>query len=93
MLVYGEPDLAIRVVRDVFNEDFDRLIVQGDQAWSTVSSYVADVAPDLRDRVSQHTGDGDLFHELRVDEQLTKALSRRSSFPPAVRSSSTAPRR
>ena len=81
VLVYGEPDLAIRVVRDVFNEDFDRLIVQGDQAWSTVSSYVADVAPDLRDRVSQHTGDGDLFHELRVDEQLTKALSRKVFLP------------
>jgi ribonuclease E len=80
-LVYGEPDLAIRVVRDVFNEDFDRLIVQGDQAWSTVSTYVADVAPDLRDRVSQHTGDGDLFHELRVDEQLTKALSRKVFLP------------
>ena len=81
MLVYGEPDLAIRVVRDVFNEDFDRLVVQGDQAWSTVSTYVADVAPDLRDRVSQHTGDGDLFHELRVDEQLTKALSRKVFLP------------
>jgi len=80
-LVYGEPDLAIRVVRDVFNEDFDRLIVQGDQAWSTVSGYVAEVAPDLRDRVSQHTGDGDLFHELRVDEQLTKALSRKVFLP------------
>ena len=81
MLVYGEPDLAIRVVRDVFNEDFDRLIVQGDQAWSTVSSYVAEVAPDLRDRVTQHTGDGDLFHDLRVDEQLTKALSRKVFLP------------
>ena len=81
VLVYGEPDLAIRVVRDVFNEDFDRLVVQGDQAWSTVSTYVADVAPDLRDRVSQHTGDGDLFHELHVDEQLTKALSRKVFLP------------
>ncbi len=32
-LVHGEPDLAIRVVRDVFNEDFKKLIVQGDEAW------------------------------------------------------------
>ena len=81
VLVHGEPDLAIRVVRDVFNEDFDRLVIQGDEAWSTVSSYVAEVAPDLRDRVSQHTGDGDLFHELRVDEQLSKALSRKVFLP------------
>ena len=81
VLVHGEPDLAIRVVRDVFNEDFDRLVIQGNEAWSTVSSYVAEVAPDLRDRVSQHIGDGDLFHELRVDEQLSKALSRKVFLP------------
>ena len=56
-------------------------IVQGDQAWATVSSYVDEVAPDLRDRVSQHTGNGDLFHELRVDEQLSKALSRKVYLP------------
>jgi ribonuclease E len=80
-LVYGEPDLAIRVVRDVFNEDFDRLIVEGEQEWATVSNYVAEVAPDLRDRASRHTGESDLFHELRVDEQLSKALSRKVFLP------------
>jgi ribonuclease E len=80
-LVHGEPDLAIRVVRDVFNEDFDRLVVQGDEAWATVSNYVDEVAPDLRDRTSRHAGNGDLFHELRVDEQLSKALSRKVHLP------------
>jgi ribonuclease E len=81
MLVYGEPDLATRVVRDVFNEDFQRLIVSGADAWQTISTYVKDVAPDLNDRISQHTGDGDLFHDLRVDEQITKALDRKVYLP------------
>ncbi len=81
LLVHGEPNLAIRVVRDVFNEDFNKLIVSGDEAWETISSYVADVAPDLADRTSRHTGEGDLFHELRVDEQITKALDRKVWLP------------
>jgi ribonuclease E len=81
MLVHGEPDLAIRVVRDVFNEDFRQLVVQGDEVWSTVSGYVRDVAPDLAERVTRHTGETDLFGELRVDEQLAKALDRKVWLP------------
>ena len=81
LLVHGEPDLAIRVVRDVFNEDFKKLVVQGEDAWQTVSEYIEGVAPDLGERASRHTADTDLFHELRVDEQITKALDRKVWLP------------
>jgi ribonuclease E len=81
MLVHGEPDLATRVVRDVFNEDFKSLTVQGDDAWKTVSEYIGAVAPDLTERMSRHTKDTDLFHDLRVDEQLMKALDRKVWLP------------
>jgi ribonuclease E len=80
-LIHGEPDLATRVVRDVFNEDFKQLVVQGEQAWRTVSEYVGAVAPDLADRVSRHAGNTDLFHDMRVDEQLMKALDRKVWLP------------
>ncbi len=80
-LVHGEPDLATRVVRDVFNEDFNSLVVQGDEAWQTVSGYLADVAPDLAARARRHTADSDLFHDLRVDEGLAKALDRKVWLP------------
>ena len=80
-LVHGEPDLAIRVVRDVFNEDFKKLVVQGDDAWQTVSEYIEGVAPDLAERASRHTAETDLFHDLRVDEQLMKALDRKVYLP------------
>jgi ribonuclease E len=79
--VHGEPDLATRVVRDVFNEDFKSLIVQGERAWETVSEYVEGVAPDLADRLSRHAKNSDLFHDLRVDEQLMKALDRKVWLP------------
>ncbi|MCW2702902.1 MAG: Ribonuclease, Rne/Rng family, partial [Blastococcus sp.] len=65
-LVYGEPDLAIRVVRDVFNDDFRQLIVAGSDIRDTITSSVADVAPDLAERISLHTAESDLFHDLRV---------------------------
>ncbi|MGY1820910.1 Rne/Rng family ribonuclease [Geodermatophilus sp. SYSU D00079] len=80
-LLYGEPDLAIRVIRDVFNEDFKELVVQGDDAWDTVEAYVAHVSPELTGRLSRFTGEGDVFRDLRIDEQLAKALDRKVWLP------------
>jgi ribonuclease E len=80
-LLYGEPDLAIRVIRDVFNEDFKDLVVQGDDAWDTVEAYVAHVSPELTGRLNRYTGEGDVFHDLRIDEQLAKALDRKVWLP------------
>nr|WP_205856968.1 Rne/Rng family ribonuclease [Phytoactinopolyspora endophytica] len=80
-LLHGEPDLAIKVVRDLFNEDFTRLIVDGDQAWATIDEYVGGVASSLRDRVEKWTGRDDIFAALRVDEQITKALDRKVWLP------------
>ncbi|NEK60255.1 Rne/Rng family ribonuclease [Geodermatophilus sabuli] len=80
-LLYGEPDLAIRVIRDVFNEDFKDLVVQGDDAWDTVEAYVAHVSPELTGRLTRFTGEGDVFHDLRIDEQLMKALDRKVWLP------------
>ena len=80
-LLYGEPDLAIRVIRDVFNEDFKELVVQGDDAWDTVEAYVAHVSPELTGRLTRFTGEGDVFHNLRIDEQLMKALDRKVWLP------------
>ena len=80
-LMHGEPDLAIRVVRDVFNEDFKSLVVQGEDAWQTISGYLGDVAPELAVRASRHTAETDLFHDLRVDEGLAKALDRKVWLP------------
>ena len=80
-LVHGEPDLAIRVVRDVFNEDFQSMVVEGDAAWDEIDGYLSSVAPELAARARRHTADTDLFHELRVDEQLAKALDRKVWLP------------
>ncbi|MGE0820198.1 MAG: Rne/Rng family ribonuclease [Candidatus Nanopelagicales bacterium] len=80
-LLHGEPDLAIKVVRDIFNEDFTQLLVEGSEIAETLTEYVAGVAPDLAERVRPWVGPGDLFREMRIDEQLAKALDRKVWLP------------
>jgi ribonuclease E len=80
-LLYSEPDLAIKVVRDIFNEDVTSLVVSGDTAWTALSAYIGAVAPDLADRLENWVGTTDLFTEYRVDEQLMKALDRKVYLP------------
>ncbi|MFE4062270.1 Rne/Rng family ribonuclease, partial [Streptomyces sp. NPDC059096] len=80
-LLYGEPDMTVRVVRDIFNEDFSKVIVSGADAWQTISGYVAHVAPDLSDRLSRWTSEVDVFATYRIDEQLMKALDRKVWLP------------
>jgi len=80
-LLYSEPDLTIRVIRDVFNEDFSKLIVSGDEAWDVVDEYVEYVAPHLADRISRWQGTRDAFADYRIDEQLAKALERKVWLP------------
>ena len=80
-LLHGEPDLTVRVIRDVFNEDFASLVVSGDTAWEAVNGYVNTVAPDLADRIQKWTGEQDLFTHYRVDEQIAKAMDRKVWLP------------
>jgi ribonuclease E len=80
-LLYGEPDMTVRVVRDIFNEDFSKVIVSGDEAWQTIHGYVAHVAPDLADRLQRWTSEVDVFATYRIDEQLAKALDRKVWLP------------
>ncbi len=80
-LLHGEPDLVIRVVRDNFNEDFAKLIVEGDEDYDLIEGYLSTLAPDLMPRLERHTGDRSLFDTYRVDEQIAKALDRKVSLP------------
>ncbi|TCN30039.1 ribonuclease E [Kribbella orskensis] len=80
-LLHGEPDLLIRVVRDLFTEDFTKLVISGDDAYDQVKEYVSYVAPHLADRVEKWAGDGDVFSNYRIDEQIKKALDRKVWLP------------
>jgi ribonuclease E len=83
--LYEEPDVLVKVIRDLFNEDFSGLIVSGDEAWTTINDYVNSVAPDLVPRLTKYEpagGDGpDVFAVHRIDEQLAKAMDRKVWLP------------
>jgi len=83
--MYEEPNMLIKVVRDLFNEDFTELIVDGKRSFNTVRAYVDSMAPDLADRVVRYRakdhGEQDAFDAYRIDEQLHKALSRKVWLP------------
>lgn len=80
-LLLSEPDLAVRVIRDIFNEDFRKLIVQGSQAWDEITSYLGSIAPELVTKIEKDSGNGDLFADYRVEEQLAKAFDRKVYLP------------
>ena len=81
LLLHSEPDLLIKIIRDVFNEDFQKLVISGDDAREAIEGYLAAVAPDLLERVEKYTGEKDVFDEYRVGEQIYKALERKVYLP------------
>lgn len=81
VLLHSEPDLLVKIVRDVFNEDFQKMVISGDDAREVIEEYLASVAPDLLQRVQKHEGHKDVFDEYRVGEQIAKALERKVYLP------------
>ncbi|MCV7425009.1 Rne/Rng family ribonuclease [Mycobacterium montefiorense] len=87
--LYEEPDVLVKVIRDLFNEDFAGLIVSGDEAWTTINEYVNSVAPDLVSKLTKYDppagAEGqpgpDVFAVHRIDEQLAKAMDRKVWLP------------
>ena len=80
-LLLSEPDLAVRVIRDIFNEDFRRLIIQGTEAYTEITDYLGSIAPELNAKIERYSGKGDLFADYRVEEQLAKAFDRKVYLP------------
>ncbi len=80
-LLHSEPDLLVKIVRDVFNEDFQKLIIAGGNAKTTIEKYLEQVAPDLIARIEEYQSDGDPFVEYRVNEGIAKALDRKVWLP------------
>ena len=81
VLLHSEPDLLVKIVRDVFNEDFQKMVISGDDAREVIEDYLASVAPDLLERVEKFEGHKDVFDEYRVGEQIAKALERKVYLP------------
>jgi len=80
-LLHSEPDLLVKIIRDVFNEDFQKIVISGSHAATTIEKYLSQVAPDLISRMEHYSGDADPFVEYRVNEGIAKALDRKVWLP------------
>lgn len=80
-LLHSEPDLLVKIIRDVFNEDFQSLVISGENSWQVISEYLTAVAPDLVDRITKHEGDEDIFDKFFIGDQIVKALDRKVYLP------------
>ena len=81
VLLHSEPDLLVKIVRDVFNEDFQKMVISGGDSYEVISEYLQGVAPDLLERVEIYKGEKDIFDEYRIGEQIAKALDRKVYLP------------
>ena len=81
MPLHSEPDLLVKIIRDVFNEDFQKLVISGDSAFTTISEYLASVAPELVERLSAYNSQEDIFDFYRIGDQIVKALDRKVYLP------------
>lgn len=81
VLLHSEPDMLIKIVRDVFNEDFQRLLISGAETFEVIEGYLSQVAPDLLQRVERYEEEFDIFDEYRISEQIAKALERKVWLP------------
>jgi ribonuclease G len=80
-LVYQEAELPLRVVRDLFTNDFERAVVDHDLTYKRIVGYLKKTSPHMAEKVHKHTGKTPLFEELGVDEQIRSTLSRRVDLP------------
>ncbi|HVD14680.1 MAG TPA: Rne/Rng family ribonuclease [Actinomycetota bacterium] len=80
-VIYSEPELVVRVIRDIFSPDFVELVVDGDDLHERVREYLAEVAPDQLSKLRHHEGRLPLFEHYRVVEQIHKALERKVWLP------------
>jgi ribonuclease E len=80
-LLHAEPDLLVKIVRDVFNEDFTKMLIQGEESQQTIRAYLESVAPDLLERTEAYEDETDPFDAFRITEQIEKALDRKVWLP------------
>lgn len=81
ILLHSEPDLLVKIIRDVFNEDFQKLVVSGNSSLKTIRKYLESVAPELLERLEEHNAEEDIFDTFRIGDQIVKALDRKVYLP------------
>jgi ribonuclease E len=84
VLLYKEPPMAVRVIREEFTKEYRGVVIDDRDLYEDVRSYVEAIAPELADRIEFYDEDAEqlpLFERFHVHEQLVKALDRKVWLP------------
>jgi ribonuclease E len=81
-VLYEEPELTVRVVRDLFtDEEYRDLVTDSPRIYRLIADYLREIAPDLLAKVRLHEGKLSAFEEFHIVEQIHKALDRKVWLP------------
>jgi len=83
-LLYREPELAVRVIREEFNSEYRGIVIDDQRLFDDVHDYVDAFNPELADRVERYDADEEglpIFERFHIHEQLHKALDRKVWLP------------
>jgi ribonuclease G len=80
-LVYQEAELPLRVVRDLFTNDFEQAVVDHDLTYKRIVGYLKKTSPHMAEKVRKHSGKTGLFEDFGVEEEIRSTLSRRVDLP------------
>ncbi len=80
-LVYAEAELPLRVVRDLFRSDFDRLAIDHERTYRRIVSYLRRTSRELADRVERYREDEPIMERFGVEAAVRSTLERRVDLP------------
>ena len=80
-LLYSEAEVSLKVIRDIFNDTFERVLVDSQKEYDKIRSFIKKTSPKLAERVEMYQGSKPLMETYGVDEEIKKALLRRVELP------------
>jgi Rne/Rng family ribonuclease len=80
-IVYQEPELAVKVIRDIMDKSYSRVLVDSTRIYRRVRHYLKEVAPELADRVERYSSETPIFEAMHINEQIRDALRREVPLP------------
>ncbi len=80
-IIYQEPELALKVIRDLMDNSYSRVLVDSHRVQRRIRHYLKEVAPVLADRVDKYSGEKPIFEALNINDQIRDALRREVPLP------------
>ena len=81
VLIHEEPDISIKVIREHLSSNFKKLLIENNEKFDDIKSYISDTSPELNEIVEKYSDDLDLFERYHIEDQIKKALDRKVWLP------------